>query len=185
MELLVNVDEADVSQVKVGQAATFTVDGYPDRTFEASITKVSYGSKTVDGVVTYETVLRVDNKDLLLRPGMTATADITVRKVENAVLVPNTALRFTMPTTAEDASATNGRGGLLGSLMPRPPDDQSNANKDVDAGKKQQRIWVLQDGKPVSVSITVGATDGTMTEVAEGKVAPGAALIVDIETGEN
>ena len=81
MELHVDVDEADVGKVKPGQAATFTVDAYPDRTFQARITQVRFGSKTVSGVVTYETVLRVDNSDLSLRPGMTATANITVLHV--------------------------------------------------------------------------------------------------------
>ena len=94
MELHVYVDEADVGRVKEGQPATFTVDAYPNRIFQARIAQVRYGSKTVSGVVTYETVLTLDNADLSLRPGMTATAVITVQKVENGVLVPNAALRF-------------------------------------------------------------------------------------------
>ena len=97
MELHVDVDEADVGQVKEGQEATFSVDAYPNRTFSARSPRPAIGSKTVDGVVTYETVLKVDNTDLCLRPGMTATADITVKKVQDAVLVPGAALRFTPP----------------------------------------------------------------------------------------
>ena len=97
MELHVDVDEADVGLVEAGQTAHFTVDAYPERTFPARITQVRFGSQTVDGVVTYETVLNVDNSDLSLRPGMTATADITVKRIENAILVPNAALRFTPP----------------------------------------------------------------------------------------
>ena len=97
MVLHVDVDEADVGKVHENQTATFTVDAYPDRTFPASITQVRFGSKTVAGVVTYETLLTVDNSDLLLRPGMTGTASIIIQKVDNALLVPNTALRFTPP----------------------------------------------------------------------------------------
>jgi len=92
MELHVDVDEADVGQVKEGQEATFSVSAYTNRTFQARIIQTRYGSKTVEGVVTYETVLKVDNSDLSLRPGMTATADITVKKVENALLVPSAAV---------------------------------------------------------------------------------------------
>jgi HlyD family secretion protein len=97
MELHVDVDEADVGTVKEGQEATFTVDAYPDREFPARITRVNYGSETTENVVTYETVLDVDNTDLTLRPGMTGTARITVQKIENALLVSNAVLRFTPP----------------------------------------------------------------------------------------
>ena len=102
MELQVDVDEADVGQVRQGQEATFTVDAYPDRSFPARITQVRFGSQTVEGVVTYKTVLKVDNSGLALRPGMTATAVITVNKKENALLVSNAALRFA-PTVKETA----------------------------------------------------------------------------------
>lgn len=97
MELHVDVDEADISQVKEGQQATFTVDAYPDTTFPATITKVYYAPQTVAEVVTYEAILSVDNTSMLLRPGMTATTDIVTKRVENTLLVPNSALRFTPP----------------------------------------------------------------------------------------
>ena len=99
MELQVDVDEADVGQVHAGQTARFTVDAYPDRNFDAKVTQVRYGSQTVSGVVTYKTILKVDNRDLLLRPGMTATAHIMVNEDKNALLVPNAALRFSPPVT--------------------------------------------------------------------------------------
>ena len=105
MEVQVDVDEADVAQVKVGQQASFTVDGYPGRTFSAVVKQVRYGPETVQGVVTYKTLLSVDNSDLALRPGMTATANITVQRVANVMLVPNAALRFS-PPVAEASGAT-------------------------------------------------------------------------------
>jgi HlyD family secretion protein len=92
MELIVNVDEADVGQIQEGQRATFSVSAYPNRVFDAWIVQARFGSTTTSGVVTYETVLKVDNPDLSLRPGMTATADIVVKKIEEAVLIPSTAL---------------------------------------------------------------------------------------------
>ncbi|MBS4050272.1 MAG: efflux RND transporter periplasmic adaptor subunit, partial [Methylomonas sp.] len=97
MELQVDVDEADVGLVRPGQQAQFSVDAYPDRNFPAEIIQVRYGSETVDGVVTYKTVLRVDNSSLSLRPGMTATALITVEHKKDVLLVPNSVLRFTPP----------------------------------------------------------------------------------------
>ena len=178
MELHVDVDEADVGQVKEGQEATFTVDAYPDRTFPARITQVRYGSQTVDGVVTYETVLKVDNSDLALRPGMTATADITVKKVEGALLATNAALRFTPPATEKEAPSSGG--SLISQLLPRRPGQSSSKKREeVNGDKKQQRVWVLRNGQPVAVPVNVGATDGIMTEVKIGDIEPGMPLVVD------
>jgi HlyD family secretion protein len=81
----------------MGQTALFTVDAYPERRFDASVRDVRFASEVVQGVVTYKAILTVDNSDLLLRPGMTATAQISVQEVTDALLVPNAALRFTPP----------------------------------------------------------------------------------------
>jgi HlyD family secretion protein len=175
MELHVNVDEADIGKVREGQKATFSVAGYPNRTFEARITQARYGSTTTAGVVTYETVLKVNNSDLSLRPGMTATADITVKKVENAVLIASAALRFTPPVQEEEKPST----GLVGSLLPRPPSSASKQREDFAANKKQQRVWTLKDGQLLAIPVTVGSTDGAMTEVVTGDIKPGMALVVD------
>ncbi|HET7865007.1 MAG TPA: efflux RND transporter periplasmic adaptor subunit, partial [Burkholderiaceae bacterium] len=95
LRLLVNVDEADVGAVKPGQDATFTVSAHAGRKYPARITRVAYGSTITDNVVTYQTYLDVDNADLSLRPGMTATATITATQRSDVLLVPNSALRFT------------------------------------------------------------------------------------------
>lgn len=175
MELHVNVDEADIGKVREGQKAAFTVAAYPNRTFTARITQARFGSSTTSGVVTYETVLKVNNSDLSLRPGMTATADITVKKVENAILVPSTALRFTPPVQEEKKPST----GLVGSLLPRPPSSASKQGEDATANKKQQRAWTLKDGQLSAIPVTVGSTDGSMTEVVTGDIKPGMGLVVD------
>jgi len=180
MELHVDVDEADVGQVREGQAATFTVDAYPDRLFPARITQVRYGSHEVDGVITYETVLNVDNSDLALRPGMTATAETTVKHVQDAILVPNAALRFTPPVQPEGKSSD---GGLLSALLPRPPHSRSQSREAATADQTQSRVWVLRDSQAVSIPVTVGATDGVMTEVIDGPIEPGMALLVDTVSG--
>ncbi len=185
MELHVNVDEADVGQVQKGQEATFTVDAYPDRTFPARIREVYYGSQTVSGVVTYETVLKVDNSDLSLRPGMTATASITVKRLENAILVPNAALRFTPPAQVQKPSASTGGGSLISKILPRPPSSTPSFREEAGTGTKQQRVWVVRDGKLEAIPITTGATDGIMTEVTAGQIEPGMALVVDIVSAKS
>jgi len=182
MELHVDVDEADVGQVREGQAATFTVDAYPDRTFQAQITQVRYGSESTGGVVTYETVLKVENTDLSLRPGMTATADITVQMVEDVLLIPNAALRFTPPAPAE--RKTGAGDGLLSALLPHPPRRQSQRRNGNTGSRDQQRIWTLQEGQIVPVTVTTGATDGALTEVTSGDVSPGMPLVVDTVGGK-
>lgn len=175
MELHVNVDEADVGKVREAQSATFTVDAYPDRTFPARITQVRFGSLTVAGVVTYETVLKVDNSSLLLRPGMTGTANITVQQADNALLVPNAALRFTPP---QAAPKPKGGGSLVGNLLPRPP---ASKPKPTDTAEdKQPHVWLLREGKPEKVMLKTGMTDGVMTEVKEGSLSPGMAVVVDV-----
>jgi len=182
MELHVDIDEADVGQVETGQSAVFTVDAYPEKSFNASITAVRYAPKTAEGVVTYEALLAVDNSDLLLRPGMTATADITVKHVSDALLVPNAALRFAPP---EMSAANEDNGGLIDKLIPRRrrrrPERRSNLNNGSSSG---QRVWVLKEGRPEAVSVKTGATDGKMTEVLGGEISPGETLVVDVTTNE-
>lgn len=177
MELHVDVDEADVGQVQEAQSATFTVDAYPNRTFPARITQVRYGSRTTEGVVTYPTVLNVDNSDLSLRPGMTATADIVVKEVKDALLVPNAALRYVPPQRSEKDAETAG-GSLLSKLFPRPRRDRQQKRNEIGVGK-EQRVWTLRNNQPVAIAITTGATSGIMTEVAGGDVGEGMPLIIE------
>lgn len=177
MELHVLVDEADVGKVQAGQEATFTVDAYPDRTFPASITQVRYGSQVTEGVVSYLTVLDVDNSDLSLRPGMTATADIVVQQVKSALLVPNAALRYIPPPKEEKSVGTQG-GSLLSKLFPRPRHLRSQKSAQ-NGNRKQQQVWTLKDHQPVPVQVTTGATSGIMTEITSGDITPGMPLIVE------
>jgi HlyD family secretion protein len=175
MEVQVDVDEADVAQVKERQQASFTVDGYPGRIFSAVVKQVRYGPETVQGVVTYKTLLSVDNSDLALRPGMTATANITVKRTADVMLVPNAALRFS-PPVAEEAARTGG--SLISRLFPRPP--PASRPRDTEGDKSKQRVYVLRDGQPSPVPVATGSTDGIMTEIAGGDVMVGAAVVTDI-----
>ena len=179
MELHVDVDEADIGQVKEGQEAVFTVDAYPNRDFQAKIIQIRYGSQTVEGVVTYETVLKVDNSDLSLRPGMTATAEITVNKIENALLIPNNALRFAPPVVQEQPEQERPR-SLLGALF-RPPRMESQPVQEP-SNKIERRVWTLVDNQLKPIDITIGSSDGVMTEVVKGDIEPGMELVTDTLT---
>lgn len=174
MELQVAVDEADVAQVKAGQQAMFTVDAWPGRQYTAVIRRVGFGSQSQDGVISYRTVLEVDNADLSLRPGMTGTADITTLERENALLAPNGALRFT-PATTEAAPKQSSR-GIAGMLMPRPP-RQAPTPRAAPGGTP--RVWVLRDGQPVALDVQTGATNGRMTEIVGGELKAGMAVITE------
>src|SRR5690606_26580652 len=127
------VDEADVGQVEAGQRATFTVDAWPGRRYDAFITRVGYGAQEKDGVISYLTVLEVNNDDLSLRPDMTGTAEITTLVRDNVLLVPNGALRF-VPPAAEATPAARTGGGMVGALLPRPPRSAPKARAAADGG---------------------------------------------------
>ncbi|MCX7631397.1 MAG: efflux RND transporter periplasmic adaptor subunit [Geminicoccaceae bacterium] len=171
MEVQVDVDEADVGQVRPGQAAIFTVDAWPDRKFPATIREVRFASEIQAGVVTYKAILDVDNRELLLRPGMTATAEIAVQRVEDAVLVPNAALRFTPP--AEEAAE---RPGLLRALMPMMPRFRQ-ASRPEETGP-ERTLWVLKGERPEPVRVEIGPTDGRATVVRSG-LEPGVRVVTD------
>lgn len=178
MTLSVDVDEADVGRVTVGQTASFTVDAYPNQAFTSRVTAVRSVPKTVSGVVTYEAILTVDNAELLLKPGMTATAAITVAQVADAVLVPNAALRFSPPDQAE-ATEGQGRGGVTSLIrMPRMPGGPRRP-AEAPAPRSEGRVWVLEQGKPVARVVTIGATDGAVSQLLSGELEPGTPVIVD------
>jgi HlyD family secretion protein len=173
MDLHVDIDEADVGQVKVDQKASFTVDAYPELYFSARILKVYYAPQVEQDVVTYEALLSVDNTELMLRPGMTATADIIIKKVEDVMIVPNASLRFNPPQTTTKSS-------VLRSILPGPPRRPAKQRKVDISAKTQQQIWILQDGEPTAIPVTIGATNGRITVILEGNIKVGQELLVDV-----
>lgn len=177
MELQADVSEADIGRIEKGEKATFIVDAYDDMTFPAVISMVRYASETIDGLVTYKAILAIENEALMLRPGMTATADITVAEYADVLVVPNAALRFAPPQEVESAEddKTQG-GGLLGLLIPsREPSN--------DAARSARTVWVLRDGAAVEVPVEKGDTDGQMTRILSGDIAEGDLVIVDMAGG--
>jgi len=183
LRLQVNVDEADVGAVKVGQKASFTVSAYPARKYPATITRVAYGSTITDNVVTYVTYLEVDNTDLSLRPGMTAASTITATERQGVLLVPNTALRF-KPTLTGGTGGGAGAGkstSIVSSLLPRMP--RTGAPKTATGQGPSTQIWVLREGAAVPVDISTGISDGRMTEIIGGELQPGMEVITDQRLG--
>jgi HlyD family secretion protein len=176
MQLEVDVDEADIGSVSEDDAATFSVAAFQDRTFPARIAQVRFSPATVEGVVTYKAILTVDNADLSLRPGMTATASIVVDEIADTLLVPNAALRYA-PAVAVETGGSGG--GFLGLLMPSRPQSQSEPVVEADG---RRTIWVLRDGAPVAVSVRTGLTDGSHTAVTEGELSVGDLVIVGART---
>lgn len=172
MKLTVTVAEADIGRLSAGQAATFTVDAWPDRSYAAKVLKVAYGSTVTNNVVTYETELEVANADLSLRPGMTATADIRVAESKDVFLVPAAALRFDpekAAAAAASAGATQSK-SFVQSLTPMPPRMGSRtrpASGDEPAARAaaRSRIWVLRDGAPAAIPVRLGLNDGRQVEV--------------------
>lgn len=172
MELQVAIDEADVGKVQTGQTATFNVDAYPERSFPAKIQTVRFASETVSNVVTYKGILTVDNAELLLRPGMTATANIVVEQVKDAILIPNAALRYTPPRE----SASRG-GGMMGLFRPPRMGRQRGGSGAEETTKRS--VWVLRNNAPVSVPVETGATDGQFTAIKSGDIKPDDQVITD------
>jgi HlyD family secretion protein len=186
LRLSVNVDEADVGQVKPGQNARFTVAAQPGRQYPASVTRVAFGSTITDNVVTYTTLLAVENKDLSLRPGMTATATIAAQERSKVWLVPNSALRFT-PDGADGTArgASGSGGGVLGKLLPKPPGglgSRRNGGNARDGAGGTGRIWVLKGGQPMALTVHTGVSDGRQTEVSGEGLAEGLPVITDQTT---
>jgi HlyD family secretion protein len=153
------------------------VDAWPGRRYEARITRVGYNATDTDGVISYPAVLQVDNTDLSLRPGMTGTADITTLTRDNALLVPNAALRFRPPeTTAERASSR----GVFTTLMPRPRSTSRRAEAPVVAADGTQTLWVLRDGEALPLPVRTGATNGRFTEIVGGELSAGMDVITEM-----
>lgn len=177
MELQVDIDEADVGHINGGEAATFTVEAFGERAFDARITQLRLSPETVEGVVTYKAILSVENADHSLRPGMTATSRIVVEEIDDALTVANAALRYAPPAQNEGGGSGS---GLLGLLIPRPPSGSPGATEPAADGTRT--VWVLRDGKPVAVSVRTGSSDGDRTVILDGELSAGDAVITGSRT---
>ncbi|RUX84611.1 efflux RND transporter periplasmic adaptor subunit, partial [Mesorhizobium sp. M7D.F.Ca.US.004.01.2.1] len=172
MELVAAVDEADIGAVKSGQHARFTVDAFPERPFDAEIRDISYASVTTDGVVTYNARLEVDNNELLLRPGMTATVSVVTKQAKGVLTVPATAFRY---RPAQQAARGWSLSDLFTGRMGRPGGNRQRQAATVPTDGSRT-LYVLENGRPHPVNVKIGSTDGELTEVLSG-VEEGAQII--------
>jgi HlyD family secretion protein len=165
MQVDTNVSESDIGGITLGDKATFTVDTFPKRTFEGTVTQVRQSPQTVQNVVTYDVVVGVGNNDLALKPGMTAATRVIIDERADVVRVPVQALRY-LP--AASARSANPEGGA----QSQPP---ASVGAD-DNGRA--RIWLLRDGRPTAVPVVVGLDDDNFTEIVEGDIKPGDRVVV-------
>lgn len=193
MELHVDIDEADIALIKAGQKASFTVDAWDARKFDAEITQIRLASTDDDDsdttVVSYETILKVDNDDLALLPSMTAVTDIAVKSADNVLTIASAALRYQpdLPGAPGDKEASDRPGGLFSGLMPGPrrqsqnqkktTDDSNSVNGSLDGTKAT--IWVLRNNRPEPVDVITGISDGLRTEITSGDLQEGDLIIID------
>lgn len=184
MQIDSNVAEADIGTVEEKQDVEFTVDAFPYQTFRGTVAQVRNAATTVQNVVTYNVVVAVDNPELKLKPGMTANVSIVVARRENAVKIPNAALRFRPPeeAPASAASPANAAGGSAS----RPPGDRADrgaAGARPTGPRTERQVYVLAPGatKPEPVSVKLGISDGLATEVIEGLKA-GDAVATGVKT---
>lgn len=151
MQVIGNVDEADIGQVKVGQSVKFTVDAYPDESFEGKVTQVRLNPTTESNVVTYEVVVAAANPEHKLIPGLTANLIIYTLRESDVMLLPAKAFTFS-PVAVEDPN------------VPQPSGDADR----LQLGDRQRCVWVVSDGKLNPVAVTIGASNGVMTQVVSG-----------------
>ena len=185
LRLYVDVDEADVGKVKEGQSANFLVDAWNGHGFASKVVSVHNLPTTGQTVVTYQAVLSVDNTELLLRPGMTATATITTDERKGVLLVPNAALRFSPPASAKASGGSSIP--FLGGGMPGGPRPGGGGATRAKGGKKvitaadaQGLVYLLEEGRPKRTVVEIAGTDGEHTEIKSGLKA-GAQVITEID----
>jgi HlyD family secretion protein len=169
MQVDTSVAEADIGKLQPGMQATFTVDAYPGERFLGKVRQVRNAPQTVQNVVTYDAVIDVDNTDLKLKPGMTANCTFVYADKSAVLRVPNAALRFLPPPD------------LLG--HPAPEAKAQRRTRGAGGDSPQKTVWLLRDGKPLRAVVRTGVSDGSLTEVLDGELKEGDAVITDLGAG--
>lgn len=177
MQVHTSVAEGDVGRLQPGMDATFTVDAFPGQRFRGKVGQIRNAPQTVQNVVTYDAVIDVDNSDLRLRPGMTATVTIVHAEKSDVVAVSNVALRFKPPPEASSAMGIPSAAPSASASSRRPT---RPAGVGEPGSAEPRTLWVLRDGRPASVTVQTGLSDGTVSEIVQGDVKPGDEAIVDV-----
>lgn len=160
MQVVADVDEADIGDVKVGERVTFTVDAYPDNTFSGTVTQVRQEATTTNNVVTYSVVISAPNADLKLKPGLTATVTIYTQENKGVLSVPSKALRFT------------------------PEKETVGGMKIKDIANAKNKVWTIEGNTIVAHRVNIGMTDGSHTQILSG-ISRGAKVITGISTASD
>lgn len=155
MRVIADVDEADIGDVKEGQRVTFTVDAFPDDTFEGQVTQVRQEATTESNVVTYEVVISAPNDDLKLKPGLTANVVIFTMEAKDVLAVPSKALRFT------------------------PREAMLNSDETITDTDAKEKVWVKEGTNLKAVAVETGMTNGTLTQITKG-LKPGAHVLTEV-----
>jgi HlyD family secretion protein len=171
MQIEVSVDEADISRIEMDQKASFTVDSYPEQSFKGKVVQIRSAPIINQNVVTYITVVNVDNSDLKLKPGMTANVSIEVDSKEDILKMSPAALRFKPKTNADEQPAAK---------RPGAPD----ATKGQRKGKGKQ-VYILKEGKPVAVPVKTGIANNTSIELVESTLKEGDEVIIEQQGGDS
>ncbi|MFO0671001.1 MAG: efflux RND transporter periplasmic adaptor subunit, partial [Polyangiaceae bacterium] len=175
MQVITKVAESDVGRLEQGASAFFTVDAFAGQRFKGTIEQIRNAATTTQNVVTYDAVITFDNKDMKLRPGMTANVTVIYAERDDVLSVPNAALRFRPPASlTASASAASPSASAVVTTAAGPARGRRAASEDG-----TRTLWVLRNGTPQQVTIKIGLTDGTNTEVASGELAPGDAVVTE------
>lgn len=153
MQIDTNVDEADIGRIRTGMEVEFTVDAYPETTFKGKVFQVRNAPITVQNVVTYDVVIKVDNPDLKLKPGMTTNVAIIISTKNNVIKIPKAALRFN----------------------PVPPEK----NRVARPQQKGPAVWIFENNAPKRIAVTIGISDGTYSELLSGEIKEAQEVIVE------
>lgn len=191
MQVECSIDEADIGKIKVNQEVKFTVDAYQGENFKGKVSQVRYSPEIVQNVVTYTTIVEVDNPRMKLLPGMTATISIITGKANNVLLVPNAALRFNPPFSQEQMreifqkmreemmARRGGQTSNRGMFMGNPPQGDRSQMR-----RQNSRVWTLDENNQIKlVIIRTGVTDDSYAEVKKGVLKEGQIIITGILTG--
>jgi HlyD family secretion protein len=189
MQIDANFAEADIGNIRVGQAVHFTVDAFPDRNFKGMVKLVRLNPTTVSNVVTYDAVINVNNPEQILLPGMTAYVNIAVAERKDVLLVPNAALRFKPASTegrksaANQTPASNQKNTKLSSDSPNDAQKNGGSRTGASSGKPKRdafsgKVYVLEMGELKPVNVTLGITDNRNTEITGGEIKVGDQIVL-------
>jgi len=178
-----SVDEADIGNVSEGQEVTFTVDAYPTKRFRGKVSQVRNAPTTVQNVVTYNSIVGIDNKELLLKPGMTANVEFLVSQKRDVLRIPNMATRFKPPSQKADAEELlRQESRRTGGGRRRSGATASGSKSGEQREGRWVKVYVLRNQEPSQIELRLGITDGSNTEVLEGDIHENDRVIVALSS---